>query len=173
MTSNTIKASILAALACALAAPAANADIIYNVDAKFTDGGTVTGYFDINASGYLGDFNLQTSANGPFAGFDFVPGNGNISGGSSPGSSKAVFFGPTYDGDQLVLYAKSPLDSAGPNSLTGASFECQNSYSCPTGGDVRFLAVPEPAVWAMMLIGVAGIGARLRRKAAMAAMAAI
>lgn len=99
MTTDTLKtvpSAAVVALACGLGAPdVANADEHWTVEAIFTDGGTVNGYFDINAYGYLGDFNLQTSANGPFGGFDFVPAtaaNQYIAGGSTPGSSEATFF---------------------------------------------------------------------------------
>ena len=174
MKLRALATGVVLAAGAALTASTASADIHWIVNATFTDGGTLTGYFDINQDGYLGEFNLQTSANSPFGGFDFTPGGDNISGTSGPGLSEVSFLGPTYDGDQLVLFSTSPFDSSGPNSLTTLSFECQNSYSCPDGGEdgyaVRYLGAesplstgtPEPATWMLVLAGFAGLGAALR-----------
>jgi hypothetical protein len=74
-----------------------------------------------------------------------------------------------------VLFSENSLDSSGPNMLLTTSYECNFSYSCPGGGDVSVrylespsvLGAPEPAGWALMLIGVGGIGMAVRRRSAM------
>jgi hypothetical protein len=81
----------------------------------------------------------------------------------------------------LQLTFKNPLADGGVDPIVsgnlGPSFECTGSFLCafngqgPNGqfgpgpfGDVRFVeggiatAVPEPATWAMMLLGFAGVG---------------
>jgi hypothetical protein len=154
----------------------ANADNHWVVNSKFTDGATLTGYIDFNVYGYVAGYDLVTSAFGNFAGFEFTPGGANIAPyGGGPGTQSVTLFGPTYNGDQLTLVTSADLTvPSSNNSLTGSTFECQNSYSCPATadvGDVRYLdtsgpvtlGTPEPAAWSLMLVGVGAVGAMVRR----------
>ena len=55
------------------------------------------------------------------------------------------------------------------NLTPGATYRFSYTGSFPTGGgsisgNASFYAVPEPATWAMMLVGFAGIGLAMRRK---------
>jgi hypothetical protein len=167
----------LLGLAGVLAAASAMAEVQWYVDATFADGGTVKGTFSLGPTDYYAqDVNLQTSANGNFSGFLFgAPTDVAV---GLPNHSTIIVFGPTYSGDQLVLYAENTLDVAGPNGLLSTSYECFDSYSCPTSppGDTRYVVgpgilsvtapAPEPGAWALMLIGVgaAGFAARVRRR---------
>lgn len=160
---------------CGLGAPMAADASTWIVNGTFQDGATVTGFFDFNVYGYIANYDLKTTASGAFAGFEFKPGGGNIAAyATGPGTTSITFFGPTYNGDQLTLLTSLPLTTGFVgNSLTAASNECQNSWSCPGGGgDVRFLNLslsaiaptPEPATWAMMLVGFGLMGYSMRRR---------
>jgi len=164
----------------ALAAGPAAAEVKWYVDATFADGGTLKGYFSVGPQDYYAqDVHLTTSANGPFAGFTFG-GATDIAIGLEDNHTVVPLYGPTYSGDQLVLYAENTLDVAGPNALLSTSFECFDSYICPTSppGDTRYIvgpstlslsaSAPEPGAWALMLVGLGAVGfaARLRRRAA-------
>ncbi|HLZ84935.1 MAG TPA: DUF642 domain-containing protein [Caulobacteraceae bacterium] len=55
--------------------------------------------------------------------------------------------------------------TAGPVTLTFASADAANSPYGPVIGDVSIAsAIPEPASWALMLTGVAGLGTTLRSR---------
>jgi hypothetical protein len=152
-------------------ASVAQADEHWGIDATFADGGTLKGYIDFNTYGYVASYDLVTSAAGAFGGFDFTAGGGNISpSGGGPGATEVTLFGPSDDGDQLTLMVSKPFTTEiSDNTLLTSTFECFGSYSCPTSGTVRYLsapstlAAPEPASWSMMLLGLGGVGAVLRR----------
>jgi PEP-CTERM motif len=163
-----------AILAGGVVAASAASATTWLVDATFDDGATLKGFFSFNQYGYISNYDLKTSAKGAFAGFEFKSGAGYIAGSVSADKTTIPFFGPTYNGPQLTLISALPLTSGlVGNSLTGGSFECQNSYSCPAGGQVRFLNVaasaitptPEPATWTMMLFGFGLVGFGLRKRA--------
>ena len=64
-----------------------------------------------------------------------------------------------------------PIFSGNVNTLTVSGLSRGNGHY---GGDLSFTpnsAVPEPATWAMMLLGFAGIGFQLRRKRSNATLA--
>jgi len=158
-------------LGCGVGAAGAANATTWLVDGTFSDGAKLTGYFAFNQYGYISDYDLKTTAAGAFAGFEFKSGAGYIAGSVSPDKKTIPFFGPTYNGPQLTLVSSLPLTSGlAGNYLTGSSYECQNSYSCPAGGNVRFLnvalsaitAVPEPATWGMMLFGFGMLGFAMR-----------
>jgi len=157
----------------------------WTVNGVFDDGGTLTGGFDVDIYGYLGDFDLKTSG-GSLTPFEYTPATAYYGGsGTVPGPDYNTYVAPFYFdvepgyAQALHLVFQSPLnDPIGANVLLGGfqgpSFECQNSYSCYVPqGDIRYIAsgsakadgaaVPEPAAWALMLTGFAGLGAMLRR----------
>jgi hypothetical protein len=167
------------AAALAVLGDGAQADEHWVVNAAFADGGTLTGFFDLNGSGYVGDYALTTSANigDGFTGWTYSPANDHVS--ASIDSAKTqVAFTETYATNQLILFSTQPLTtSSTTNGLTAASNECVG-YPCETTPTtIRYLSgetplsVPEPASWALMLTGLAGLGGvlRARRKVGFAA----
>ncbi len=179
-------AGCAAALGLAAAPTSASADTHWLVNGVFDDGGKVTGSFDIDIYGYIvrDTFDLKTSGGG-LTPFEYTQDTAYSASGSVPGPDYNTYVAPFYIDLQpgyaqdLHLVFQSPLTvPIGHNALLGGfqgpSYECQNSYSCYVPqGDIRYIAsgsaradgvaVPEPAAWALMLTGFAGMGAMLRR----------
>ncbi len=163
-------AAALAASACVLATSAAVADTHWVVAGLFDDGTTLSGYFNLNTYGYLDSYKLTTQA-GPV-----LAANVYVSGGMKAPGSLTVDFEPTYQEDLHLSFANAPNIAGPTDTLLTTSYECQGSFSCfvPSGGATRYLisgfaSAPEPAAWALMLVGVAGLGATMRRRRAASA----
>jgi hypothetical protein len=87
------------------------------------------------------------------------------------------------DWQQFTGSTASPTIGSSGDMWYGStgSFVVDNSYATSTGAQAntlaaQFNAVPEPATWAMMLLGIGGIGASarmIRRKNGMALSAAV
>ena len=85
---------------------------------------------------------------------------GRFAGGASQGASPSTHWrqrAPTMD------YVQETLDfiSTGSTTLTFTSQDVNSPFG-PVVGGVSVTAVPEPATWAMMLIGFGGLGAAMR-----------
>lgn len=165
----TIAASIIAV--CAFGVSAANADVQWLVDGTFNDTGTVTGTFTIDAYGYLlNNFNLQTTAGTALPGFDYNSTDSYFSNGTFYVDAQ-----PGYQADLHLQFLNDLEVAASTDPLVGGfggpSYECVGSYSCyvPSGGVTRYItdgfatAVPEPATWAMFLVGFGAVGFAMRR----------
>jgi hypothetical protein len=157
-----------AALGLAGAPAAASADTTWLVNATFTDGAPLTGTFTIDQYGYLTSANLTTGANGAFPGYTYTLADSYVSSGDL-----FVDFQPGYENDLHLVFADNLIVGLQNNPIVdGASYECQGSFSCYDlgGGDTRFIGsgsanyVPEPAAWALALVGFGGLGAALRRR---------
>ena len=83
------------------------------------------------------------------------------------------------DWQQFTGAAGAPTIGSSGNMWFGApgSYAVDNTFAMATGSQtdtlgVQFNAVPEPAVWATMLIGVGMVGASMRRRRSVAALSA-
>ena len=157
-------------MAGAVALPAAaDASVIWNVNGTFSDGTSLTGSFTTNVYGYVETWDLFTQANGPFSALEYNPSTSYSSSGFN-----FVDFQPGYQSDLHLEFADN-LTVPGPHNfiVDAVSYECQNSFSCyiPAIGPTRYLTggvadfastVPEPATWAMLILGFGMTGAALR-----------
>lgn len=147
------------------------ADIKYDVAATFDDNTMLTGDFTINTYGFLESWDLTTS-DGTISHYEYTPASTVLSGGCA---GSCFIFGrtaPPYFG-ALQLTFTTPLGSYGPDVIMGgAGGPSWENLSFSLGDPpIRYITsgvvtgVPEPATWAMMLVGFAGLGfAGYRRK---------
>jgi hypothetical protein len=134
------------------------------VSGTFKDGGSVNGTITLDVYGYVTAYDLTTTANGSFAAFDYKPSNSYFDNGGFYFDASPGWFGDLHLSflDNLTTW-----NGPGPDPLTGSSYQCVGSWDCGPGGlsapasDVRF-AVPEPATWALLMVGFGLIGAGLR-----------
>jgi hypothetical protein len=174
--------SAAAVLAAALAPTIASADVLWTVNGTFDDQGTLTGTFEVDQYGYLVDAALTTSAwtvgDITRPAFTYTLNNSFIATGVYLGDYY-VDFQPGYEADLHVQFT-DPLKTPEANNLIiggeqGPSYECQDSFSCfvPAGGPTRYLdgfasssgtAVPEPAAWALMIVGFGMAGGMMRAR---------
>ena len=187
---STRKLGVFAVFATAMmlllnTATTAKADVVWTVSGTFDDGTTLTGTFTTDVYGYLEhNYSLTTQSEGAFTDFTYNPSDSYFSNGTF-----YVDFQPRYEQDLHLVFADSlsvpnlnnPLVGGGPSG-GGPSYECQGSFSCyiPSGGPIRYIdagfasAVPEPATWAMMLLGFLGMGfVGYRRSARRGTMSAV
>jgi hypothetical protein len=155
-----------------LASSPASAAITFNLNnVNFSGGGSLTGSFttsdDLNT---LLDFSISTTANnygwfGNFAGATYTLANAAGVVWSSTYGLTAAFLSPI---SQIGLLFSGPLTAG------GTQLALSNETVVKWNGGVRFAtsgsvsplaaAVPEPATWAMMIGGLAMVGASMRRR---------
>jgi len=119
----------------------------------------VTGSFDFDTvTGILSNVNY-TSVSGTF----------NTGAEYTPGDATQIFFGQ-FGGNYDVYQLAGSLNNGGTVAINSGTHP---SIFINAGGSLTTGTVPEPATWAMMLVGLGGIGAamRSRRKLAVAATA--
>ena len=114
-------------------------------------GGTGTGTFDTPFTLFVNfTLPLGTSGNGTF----FSAITGSVTDGTAGGVD--------IDFDNTPHLFTS---AAGPFTLAVRDLSVTNGdTNTPITGTIRTLAVPEPATWAMMLLGFGGIGFAMRRR---------
>ena len=173
------------ALLGAAGAASAATPVTWNVTGVFNDGGALSGTFTMNEYDFLlNDFSLTTTAGSLEPGFTYTKATSYFSNTNPTYAPTPIYidFAPQYFADLHIQFAND-LGVAAPTDLIiggyqGPSFECQNSWSCPNPGSVgyavRYLVsgqatlagavVPEPASWAVMMLGLGGIGAALRTR---------
>ncbi len=158
-------AAALAASACTLAASVAAADTHWVVSGTFDDGTTLSGYFNINVYDQLSGFQLNTQT-GPVLAADVYQTGDPTSAGAT-----ILDFQPTYEEDLELSFANPVGIAASTDPLLTTSYECVGSYGCEgaSGGERRYIvsgvaSAPEPAAWALMLLGIGGLGMSLRAR---------
>jgi hypothetical protein len=159
------KAFLKAALAAAavLVPASANATIIFNVNGTFAGGGTLTGTFSTNdAITVLESVNLTSTA---FGTNTFT----SVASGSLSVLPLFMQFNLSSPLRQLNIIFTPTLSATG-GTIAAGSYEAQGNL-----GNFRALsgtvtaspaaaAVPEPATWAMMLLGFGAIGVGMRSR---------
>jgi hypothetical protein len=161
-------------------APTIPGDVQWDVTATFAGGGTLSGYFYIDAYGYLsGPFSLVTTPGGSFTGAAYD----NTTSDPEPGGPDDVDLSLMYVQDLNLKFADSltsvrsmnPLVIVDPaNTMQFDSYECNILYcgsdpTSPVPSDYRVFAsgyatgtIPEPMTWSLMCAGVTLGGASLR-----------
>jgi hypothetical protein len=188
----TVKMALAAAgCAMALTATPAAADVTWYVTGTFDDGGQLSGYFTVNVYGYLTSYDLLAGPGGLHGtDFDYTPATTYKSNTvSAPFRLNAWDRDPPYKGGLQLVFESAFLTPAARNDLVtnlageNPSWECRDSWVCPTTApgqnQTRFLEsgrastsralVPEPATWALMILGFGTAGAALRRRRTAAA----
>ncbi len=163
----------------------------WNVTGVFNDGGTLSGTFTMDEYDFLlSDFSLTTTAGSLEPGFTYTADSAYFSNTNPDYAPTPIYidFAPAWSNDLHIQFANDLGVAAPTDQIIGGyqSFECLNSWSCPAPGfdgyAVRYLvsgeatlvgdAVPEPATWASMILGLGAIGAGLRTRRRSAAATA-
>jgi hypothetical protein len=158
----------------------------------FDDGGTFSGSFDISpGKDKVLDWNITTSPSSvnPVLGVTYAPFYTIFPIAVSSGTASDAGGWPKFDQNTLVSLGGPPLDFQDELQLTNVPFSspggvtvspltgqetdaaCNPVFGCGTpavrtitDGTAAAVAVPEPASWAMLLLGVGAIGAVARRR---------
>lgn len=168
MLKKALIAALTAGTAMALAVPA-HAAVIFNLDnVTLVDGGTLTGTFTTSDDlSRLLDFSITSSANSgwPYGNFPGV--TYNFGDATSIDYTSARGFRAMFGTGYLDIYSALPISPTGSTALaqtTAETFEKQTRYL--TGGSISAVAaaVPEPATWALMILGFGLVGAAMRKR---------
>lgn len=167
--------------AVAIAAPAQAA-----VTVSYPDGQTI-GLMTLDSVNYSGQFKASVAGTGGdpsfTATFNFtVPGSGNAAIAAisikSSDASNIDFTSGWLDGVTPFSITNGAIDVANINALIGSgahTFTLNGTLNAPSGlgnggfgGDVNFTLarVPEPAAWALFILGFGAIGTTMRRRTA-------
>jgi hypothetical protein len=160
-----------AAAAMLTAGGAAAADVFRTLeDVTLSDGGTLSGVFSIDTYGFIGSLDLQSTAGTDLGATTYDGDRGGNSSISIDPSRTAITvnFDSQYD-NTLYLQFQSPLTAGSADDAIVSGFECFGSYSCDTAANTRtvtggFASAPEPAAWALMIVGLGCVGGGLRHR---------
>jgi PEP-CTERM motif len=170
----------LAPAGVVVGATGSKADVTYIVSGTFDDSTTLSGEFTVDIYGYVELSSLfLTTSNGTITGYVYTSATADPDG----CGANCVGYGrtsPPYFGG-LQLTFMNPLGSSAPDPIVGGEGgpSWENLSYTIGGPPIRYLAngvatpVPEPATWAMMLLGFASLsfaGYRAQRRTAAAAV---
>jgi hypothetical protein len=157
-----------------LSGAATAAPVVYDLSGTFTNGSTLTGSFAFDGTKTGADQFSDVSVLVPgYFGWDRVYGN-NV--GKYDPSDEYVYFYAGRTGDYMRLVFPTTT-VAGVTAINGTQLD-STTFAYYYYGNVHLVsgsiteaaaAVPEPATWAMMLLGFGGIGYAMRRKNAVGA----
>lgn len=164
-------AAALATLTAAL--PAKAVTLIWTLSGvKFDDGGTASGTFATDSTtGDLLTYNIDTTAGSTLGAFHYDPSTSLIFGNNVFTSNSFVVV--KTDSTKYINFAfVNPLTTGGIDAFKLGGFP--NSYECNNCGSVRNVtagvattgAVPEPASWALLVVGFGLVGVATRRRTA-------
>lgn len=134
----------------------------------------LSGLLGFNVSGDAGAFSVTFYFDNPFdpaaatssASFDFDPDVLQFTSGSY--GSGGTFTILTDDTGSAITVSKNGL-AAGANTLTlNGTFNPTGNGFAAVGGSLNLTAVPEPATWALFILGFGAIGAGMRRRSSQA-----
>ncbi len=168
MISRALSAALLAGF-CAAAVPGAHAyPVTLSLEnATFDDGGTASGIITLNTLGYLGPFDVTTTAGTSLPGFTYPVAGGPAGNIVNPGSVIDLFGASSAVDLHLVFVDVLQANGNTTDQLVlGASYEC-SSFAC-TGASQRFftsgdVSIPEPVSMAILGTGLLGLAAARRR----------
>jgi hypothetical protein len=161
----TILAAGVAALALAFGAGAQASNVVHvDVSGTFNDGGTVSGWYNFNtATQTSAKWDVVTTAGSALPGDTYK--NGGIANLSIVNATQVDFFRyhslNDFDG---IVFVSNHLQ---PQVAAEAHFPCFEdcTYDAIRFGLVSYSAtVPEPGVWALMIVGLGLVGSALRRR---------
>ncbi|WP_294196476.1 PEPxxWA-CTERM sorting domain-containing protein [uncultured Sphingomonas sp.] len=175
-----MKKFLLAAILATCGIADANAaPLIWTLhDVRFVDGGTAEGWLSFDSdAGKIGDFAITVSAgtDAAFTAATYSSSNTNsvifdnsTLGIDHPGK---LYLFRMKDSNRQFRIAADGLPPASGGSIdlihtafTGECFACYPWRGFSNLGSITSAAVPEPATWAMMLLGFGMVGAAARRR---------
>jgi hypothetical protein len=166
-----VAAALMMALAGAAAPSTAKADVTWFVRGTFDDGGKLDGHFTIDVWGYLlNNYDLVTTGGSTLPGHDYNPSDSQL---YISNGALWIDFEPQYYNDLNIQFV-GDLNTPSANNPIDGGWECANSWLCFVHqfGPTRYFtggfastdlgAIPEPSVWATLILGMFGVGTALR-----------